>query len=296
MALAEAGTLELRLISAAVLAPVALAAVWFGPPFLPALIAAAAAGMAWEWARLSLRGRIGSGGGAAMLLTAVAAVAVMALGWGWLAVALALLGSVAVGWRVRGVAPLGAALWAAAGIGWITLPCVALLWLAAEPSGGRLLILWLLAIVWATDTGAYAAGRGFGGPRLAPRLSPNKTWAGLAGGLLAAGVISALAAPCTGAAVAALVPAGLVLSLASQAGDLVESLAKRRLVVKEAGAPSPGHGGLLDRLDGMLTATAALSASAPEVASARSIRGIGQVRLRVTCSRSRACALAESWR
>lgn len=259
MALAEAGTLELRLISAAVLAPVALAAVWFGPPFLPALIAAAAAGMAWEWARLSLRGRIGIGGSAAaMLLTAVVAVVVMALGWGWLAVALALLGVVAVGWRVRGFAPLGAALWAAVGIGWITLPCVALLWLAAAPTGGRLLILWLLATVWATDTGAYAAGRRFGGPRLAPRLSPNKTWAGLAGGLLAAGAISAVAAPCTGAAVAALVPAGLVLSLASQAGDLVESLAKRRFGVKDSGALIPGHGGLLDRLDGMLTATAAL--------------------------------------
>jgi phosphatidate cytidylyltransferase len=121
---------------------------------------------------------------------------------------------------------------------------------------GRTAIFWLFATVWATDTGAFAAGRGLGGPRLAPGISPNKTWAGFVGGVLAGVLVAWGTARLTGAAAAALIPAGLAISVASQLGDLAESIAKRRFGVKDSGHVIPGHGGLLDRLDGMLTAVA----------------------------------------
>jgi len=236
------------------MAPVALAAVWAGAPWLALLVGLLAAGMAWEWARLSGRDGFGLAGGV-MVLTAVAAVLVTALGFTVFAIVAALLGGAAAGAASRSGAPV----WAMVGTWWIALPCVAFLWLAGEPQG-RVTILWLLATVWASDSGAYAAGRALGGPRLAPRLSPNKTWAGVLGGMVAAGLAGWLAALVSDAAAAALVPAGLALGLAAQLGDLAESLAKRRFGVKDSSALIPGHGGLLDRLDGMLAAAAVLGA------------------------------------
>ena len=109
--------------------------------------------------------------------------------------------------------------------------------------------------MWATDTGAFLAGRTLGGPRLAPAFSPNKTWAGLCGGTRRRGArrLGLRAAHGYGAR---LVPAGIALSLAAQLGDLAESAAKRHFGVKDSSRLIPGHGGLLDRLDGMLGASA----------------------------------------
>lgn len=257
LARGDAGALRLRTLSAAVMAPVALAAVWLGGAALAVLVALAGAGMAWEWARLTGRGAV-AGAAFTMMAAVLAAVVVTALGGMGpaLALVLALLGGAAAGFVARASAPV----WAAAGSWWITVPCIAFLWLAAAPGTGRPAALWLLATVWASDSGAYAAGRVIGGPRLAPRLSPNKTWAGLAGGLAAAGLIGAAAAAWAGVSPVRLVATGIALGLAAQAGDLVESLAKRRFGVKDTGQLIPGHGGLLDRLDGMLAATLLLAA------------------------------------
>jgi phosphatidate cytidylyltransferase len=115
-------------------------------------------------------------------------------------------------------------------------------------------VMFVVLLVWATDIGAYAAGRAIGGPGLAPHISPGKTWSGATGGLLAAvaaGIfVAAIQGPARGLPTAAAIAA--FLSIIGQAGDLMESLAKRRFGVKDSGHLIPGHGGALDRLDAML--------------------------------------------
>ena len=113
------------------------------------------------------------------------------------------------------------------------------------------LVFWVMIVTWATDIFAYFAGRGIGGPKLAPRISPNKTWAGLIGGIVGAAVMGWLAASYFGLGSPFLYVGGLMAVLA-QAGDLFESWLKRRAGVKDSGTLLPGHGGVLDRLDGLL--------------------------------------------
>jgi phosphatidate cytidylyltransferase len=140
-----------------------------------------------------------------------------------------------------------------AGVLYLGPAFICLIALRAGPAGLRNL-LYLAAIVWAGDIGAYLAGRLIGGPRLAPRISPGKTWSGAAGGTLAAVLAGAAAGfehPANAAALA------LVLSVIAQAGDLLESAVKRYFGAKDSGRIIPGHGGLLDRLDGVLTAAPA---------------------------------------
>jgi phosphatidate cytidylyltransferase len=148
----------------------------------------------------------------------------------------------------------------AAGCLWVALPCIILLWLAQSESTGRITLLWVFAIVWATDIGAYAIGRLLGGPRLAPRWSPRKTWAGLLGGILCAALAGWATAHVLGAApVVPLVLVSAGLAIVEQFGDLAESVAKRRFGVKDASSLIPGHGGLLDRLDGLLAVIPAVA-------------------------------------
>lgn len=235
------------------LAPLALVLVWLGGPFFAVLVILAAAGMGWEWARLTGCGPIPNVG-LVMLATAlpsgVAAFGMVRIGL-VLGVALAALVWAAAS-RVRGAAPA----WAGLGTAWIALSCLACLWLAADAATGRSAVLWLFATVWASDSGAFAAGRSVGGPRLAPRLSPNKTWAGALGGVLGVAVVAGAFAWWLGASATLVVPAGIALGIAAQLGDLGESLAKRHFGVKDSSGMIPGHGGLLDRLDGMLAAAA----------------------------------------
>jgi len=257
-AAASQRALVLRILSALVLAPVAIAAAWFGSPWLPILTAAAGAVMAWEWARLCGGGQVGTNG--ALLIIAVL-VAVAAAGT--LGIVSALLISVLGAILVRAVtAPRngGGAHWLALGALWVALPCVLLLWIAQREGTGRLTVLWIFAVVWATDIGAYAAGRRLGGPRLAPRWSPGKTWAGLVGGVVCAALAGWGTAGILGLSSAlplVLVSAGL--AIVEQFGDLAESVAKRRFGVKDSSGLIPGHGGLLDRLDGLLAVVPAVA-------------------------------------
>jgi phosphatidate cytidylyltransferase len=247
----EWGPLQLRVLSGAALAPLPIAAIWFGRPWLPLLTGIAAAVMAWEWGRLCRRGHFGQTGIVlvGVVLTTVAAAALASPGFG---LGTALLGTAIVFWAARKKRDIEPQ-WTAFGALWVALPCISLLWLARDGPTGRATLLWVLAVVWATDIGAYAVGRTLGGPRLAPRWSPRKTWAGLAGG--------AVCAALTGWTTAALLqispPLPLVLvsaglAIVGQFGDLAESLAKRRFGVKDSSGLIPGHGGLLDRLDGLL--------------------------------------------
>lgn len=143
--------------------------------------------------------------------------------------------------------------WKCIGLLYVAIPCASLIWLRAQANGAQL-ILFVMFCVWATDIGAYFAGRRIGGPKLAPAISPNKTWAGLAGGVVAAAIaggVSSAFSPYPPSLIAAM-DMGAVLALVAQLGDLYESWLKRRVGVKDSGTLIPGHGGLLDRVDGMI--------------------------------------------
>jgi phosphatidate cytidylyltransferase len=132
---------------------------------------------------------------------------------------------------------------------------LALLWLRHQPAFGRETILWILACVWATDIGAYFIGSYAGGARLAPSISPSKTWSGLVGGASASAIVSALCGLAVGTGeTLTLALTGVGIALVAQAGDLLESAQKRRAGVKDSGRLIPGHGGILDRIDGLIAA------------------------------------------
>ncbi len=194
--------LRLRVASAAVLAPLALACVWVGGVSWYALLLLAGAGICWEWTQMARRD-------AAELL---------------------------------------------AGLAYAGLAVLALASLRALPGVGRPAMIFLLAVVWSSDIGAYLAGRLIGGPKLAPRISPGKTWSGAAGGVAAVLAVGVAAAALWPVPAAPVVAAAAVLGVAAQAGDLLESAVKRHFGVKDSGRLIPGHGGLLDRLDGLMAA------------------------------------------
>ena len=145
------------------------------------------------------------------------------------------------------------------GVFYVGVPCASLIWMRNlsfpdAPNGGIALVVFVILIVVATDIGAYFTGRRVGGPKLAPRISPSKTWAGLGGGIVCAaiaGAIGSVFSPYPPSAFAGL-DLGILLALIAQGGDLFESWLKRRVGVKDSGTLIPGHGGLLDRVDGMI--------------------------------------------
>ncbi len=256
---ADASALRTRVVSALILAPVALAAAYFGRPAWDGVVAVMGAFMAWEWARLCVGGHLSRAGAVSI---AIAPVVIAVAAHAGVIPALVIIG---VGVVLIGVgASLESArgpLWLAAGVAYVAMPCLAMAWLRAMPGDGRATLLWVLALVWATDTGAYIAGRGLGGPKLAPRISPNKTWAGLIGGMIAAaavGLAAAFLVPDVLAWIA--VPLSAALAVVEQAGDLFESAVKRRFGVKDSSRLIPGHGGVLDRVDGLLAVSLAAAA------------------------------------
>jgi phosphatidate cytidylyltransferase len=153
-----------------------------------------------------------------------------------------------------------ASLWASIGVALVGLPAVALVWLRSVPELGLDLLLWLLIVVWTTDTAAYVVGRRVGGPRLAPSISPGKTWSGLGGGVIGASLASVITAWALGyERLIQFAGLGAVFAVLAQLGDLAESALKRRAGVKDSGSLIPGHGGVLDRVDGLLLTAPALA-------------------------------------
>lgn len=239
------------------MAPIALLAVWHGGLLFDMLVAAAAAIMAWEWGHLT-RGATDKNRSPYQAILSFVAVLLSGLaGYGSALVAF-IVGLVLVD-RLDPGETQTRGIWSTGGLIWITLPCIGLVWLRHDPIVGREMVLWILATVWATDIAAYAVGRTVGGPRLAPRISPAKTWSGLAGGVAAAAGIGCAASFWMGGQHwLALGVIGAGLAIVEQAGDLAESYAKRRFGAKDSGSLIPGHGGLLDRLDGMLAVVIAV--------------------------------------
>ena len=246
------GDLRTRVASALVLAPIALAAgIAGGIPFAALAAAVAAIGF-WEWTGMTAAApmplRIA---GIAMLALSLLGLVVVPSGWPILLIVVA--GAVAVPAGIRSKA----AGWSGFGILYTGLACAAFIALREAEPNGWAAMLFILAVVWTTDTAAYFGGRALGGPKLWPSVSPKKTWSGALSGLLAALLVGAVVAKFTGAATlgTGLLLAG-PLSVASQAGDLFESAVKRRCGVKDSGHLIPGHGGVLDRVDGLLAAGA----------------------------------------
>ncbi|MCS6891645.1 MAG: phosphatidate cytidylyltransferase [Rhodovarius sp.] len=242
--------LRLRLATTAVLLPAAVLCIWWGGWWFAGLLLLCLAGLGWEWARLCGAGPVSAPG---LLLPAAAVGAGALASLGFIGAALLLLPpAAALAWRSGRALPRG---FLAAGVLYLGLAGVALAALRADPEAGQANVLFLFAVVWASDSAAYLTGRRVGGPRLWPAISPGKTWSGAAGGLLGAAAVGAVAAvlsPGIGWMQAVLVAA--LLGVVSQAGDLLESGLKRRFGAKDSSALIPGHGGLLDRLDGVLAA------------------------------------------
>jgi phosphatidate cytidylyltransferase len=194
-----------RVLSALVLAPIAIAAVYVGGwPF--ALFWAIAAGIVfWEWVALVRKG--------------------------------------------------GGSLWLAGGVIYAGLLLLAPVALRSDPALGMAAIFLLFAVVWTTDIAGYFVGRAIGGPKLAPSISPNKTWSGAIAGVVGSAIIVALGVHLVPQVRAVpLVILAVLLSIVSQGGDLAESALKRRFGSKDAGRIIPGHGGVMDRLDGFWAA------------------------------------------
>lgn len=240
-----------RVASAVVLAPLFLALVYFEFPYFHVLVALLAAMMVWEFVRMD--GKEGVKRQALIGVGAVGAVAAMAFGqaaWALPIIALATVALVASD-QIAGRKGLNMVQIAVIYVG---IPAISLLYIMGV--GGSRSIFWVLAVVWATDIGAYAFGRVIGGPKLAPKWSPNKTWSGAVGGLVSAVLISAgLLLWGYGQGVSAgLLSLAAGLSVVSQIGDLFESALKRRYQVKDSGGLIPGHGGVMDRFDGLWAA------------------------------------------
>ncbi len=264
----RATNLESRVLSAIVLGPLVLASVFAGGAAFQILVLVAALAGVREWVRLVGGGSVAEGPALELSYAAVLAALIVDIAAGpgpdrpvagLLGPALSL-GLAAVLYAVLRVGGVPRAGWLALGVPYLGLAAVAALWLRDSPGTGLGLTCWLVLAVWATDIGAYAAGRTVGGPKLAPRISPNKTWAGLAGGIVSAAAMGAIVALAFGAArpgVAA--GAAAVLAAVAQAGDLFESAVKRRFGVKDSGRLIPGHGGILDRMDGFLAAAPVLA-------------------------------------
>jgi phosphatidate cytidylyltransferase len=249
--------LMLRVASSAVLVPIVLAAAYLGGWAFLILCLMAALGILWEWDRLAVdAGALVTAPGVVAL---AAALAFTGFGHPGAAAASLAIGDVAAGMcaSLSGSA-LVRAMWAAGGVIYAGAAFFGPALLRRDAELGFVAFVFLALTVWATDTSAFAVGRAIGGPLLWPRVSPNKTWSGALGGLaggVAGGTLVAYADGLGRLAVVGVI--ALVLSALAQAGDLLESAIKRHFGAKDTSQIIPGHGGLMDRLDGFLVAAAA---------------------------------------
>jgi phosphatidate cytidylyltransferase len=246
-AVRESSNLTLRILAGVVLAPLTIAAAYFGGWLWAALATLATAGMYAEWLFVvqAIGPRVVAAGAAPLVVAGIAlalglpAKASLAIAVGLVAIALVA--------RVNREWALAGSLYAAAALFGAVL-------VRADPQSGFIALLFVLLIVWVTDIGGYFAGRSIGGPKLWVRVSPKKTWAGALGGFGGSLMVAAGFAALGFGRMLPLLLLAAVLSIVSQLGDLFESAVKRRFGVKDSSNVIPGHGGLLDRLDGFVAA------------------------------------------
>jgi phosphatidate cytidylyltransferase len=244
--------LRKRVLSAAILAPAVLLCIWAGGTSYKIMLIAGAIRLASEWVAMC-RASIFRMPGALAAFSIVAGTGVAAFAHVGAGLAIFAAGAASAVFLAGG-APHRWAL--ACGIPYVGAAAAALLWLRGDAFVGLTDLLFVLLLVWASDIGAYATGRLLGGPKLAPLISPGKTWSGAFGGLAAAIAAGLLVAFASQEAMQPWRVAGIAaaLGIVAQAGDLLESLIKRHFGVKDSGRLIPGHGGLFDRVDALLTA------------------------------------------
>lgn len=254
--------LRQRAISAAILIPVTLGAVWAGGWLYLVLLAVAIALLSVEWGAMSSE-RAPHRAAFALLVAVLVPMFAAYLGWlktAWLLVpATGMLAALFAWVRRLEERPADASF----GVAYIAPPALALIWLRSGEDGRGWTLL-LLLVCWAADSAAFITGSVLKGPKLWPRFSPNKTWSGFIGGLIGAAVTAVTLTALTPTGVPGLTAAaviGLLVGLATMAGDLWESMLKRRFGVKDSGDLIPGHGGLLDRVDGLMFAALAMGAA-----------------------------------
>lgn len=253
---AKWGDLGIRTLSAAVLIPAVLADVWVGGIWFHLFVALIGILMALEWVTIVHRGSpvqfalhaAGAMCGALLPLD-------VGLKGGLIAIAVIAVLSAAIAAREEPGGPK----WRYLGVVYVSVPPIALVMLREDPAFGIAAIVLVMLMVWAADTFAYFSGRIIGGPKLAPRISPKKTWAGLLGAMAGSALAALAVAYALGLpAVLVLVIIAAVLAVVEQGGDLFKSSMKRHYGVKDSGQLIPGHGGVIDRVDGLVAvATAA---------------------------------------
>ncbi|WP_027550683.1 phosphatidate cytidylyltransferase [Bradyrhizobium sp. Cp5.3] len=239
--------LVMRVAAAIVLAPLAIALAYAGGWLWAFLVTLVSIGLFAEWLMVV--------GATAVALTGTGTIVLAIMGFcvafGALKLAV-IIGC--IGGAVIVLLAGGKRVWAASGFAYAAAALLASILVRQDPVNGFAALMFVLLVVWATDIGGYFAGRGIGGPKLWPRVSPKKTWAGALGGFAASLVVAAgFAAGGLGKAVPLLLVSA-ILSVVSQLGDLFESAVKRRFGVKDSSHLIPGHGGLMDRLDGFVAA------------------------------------------
>ncbi|MBN9545821.1 MAG: phosphatidate cytidylyltransferase [Alphaproteobacteria bacterium] len=241
-----------------VLAGIAILVLFSRPEFFAGMVILITILAAYEWHRMVSLGHAFRIETALTSVTAaLAVVALLALRSGWPALLIVAAGAVisAIVARARGQNPV----WQALGVVYLGLPALALVSLQAFPNRGALVIVGLFLIVWATDTGALIFGNLIGGPRMAPVLSPSKTWAGTIGGSVTAALVFGCYVWLLGGTLWIAAMFGLIFSAVAHIGDLFESFVKRRFGIKNSGSLIPGHGGVLDRMDSTIFASVALA-------------------------------------
>lgn len=240
--------LYMRVIAALVLAPLTIAIAWLGGWIWACVVIAAAALLYFEWLMI-----VGISGNRRVAVAGIAALALAGICLMLLrtdiAAAVILAGILAAAMMTKDKRG-----WIASGLVYAAAALIATILVRRDAEFGFIGLMFVLLVVWVTDIGGYFAGRGIGGPKLWPRVSPKKTWAGAIGGLVLALVVAAGFALLGFGRMGPLLLLGAVLSVVSQLGDLFESAVKRRFDVKDSSHIIPGHGGLLDRLDGFVAA------------------------------------------